>query len=152
MWLIMAIALLASCADDDDASPTASTPSTMSPPPATQQATVPDATTSTTTSTTTTSRSTTTTLPTTTGLAPDTSVLATASCSEAPTFDPDGALRDQFLAYLVTCGFSQPEAACLFDHLDFTDPAVVAGDPGAMMPAFQECHIDADRMAEIGGA
>ena len=71
------------------------------------------------------------------------------SCSESPPFDPNGSLRDQFVTYLVGCGFSQSEATCLFEHLDFADPAVVAGDPDAMLPAFESCNIDVKRMAEI---
>ena len=71
------------------------------------------------------------------------------SCSEQPAFDVDAPLREQFVAYLIACGFTQPEAACLFDHLDFDDPAVLAGDPDAMVPAFETCRIDVDRMAEI---
>jgi hypothetical protein len=72
------------------------------------------------------------------------------TCSESPPFDPNGSLRDQFVAYLVSCDFTQSEAACLFEHLDFDDPDVLAGDPDAMLPAFDACNIDTDRMAEIG--
>jgi hypothetical protein len=72
-----------------------------------------------------------------------------ASCPEQPAFDLDGPLREQFVEYLVSCGFTQPEAACLFDHLDFEDPAVLGGDPAAMAPACERCRIDVDRMAEI---
>jgi hypothetical protein len=71
------------------------------------------------------------------------------SCSEPPAFDLGQPLREQFVDYLVTCGFTQPEAACLFDHLDFENPAVLAGDPDAMVPAFETCRIDVDRMTEI---
>ena len=71
-------------------------------------------------------------------------------CSQPPAFDPGGSLRDQFVSYLVGCGFTPSEAACLFEHLDFADPAVLAGDPDAMLPAFETCNIDANRMAEIG--
>jgi hypothetical protein len=67
-------------------------------------------------------------------------------------FDAATPLRDQFVSYLVDCGFTQLEGACLFDHLDFDDPAVLAGDTDAMLPAFQACGIDSSRMAEIGGA
>ena len=74
----------------------------------------------------------------------------TPTCSQSPAFDPNGSLRDQFVTYLVGCGFTQSESACLFEHLDFDDPAVLAGDPDAMLPAFETCNIDTDRMAEIG--
>lgn len=77
---------------------------------------------------------------------------AAATCAGSPAFDVEGPLRDQFVDYLVACGFTKPEAACLFDHLDFEDPAVLAGDASAMAPAFESCQIDVDRMAEIGDA
>jgi hypothetical protein len=143
IWLITAIAVLAACGDDDAASPA----STSSPPPATttHAATVPATTTPTTVPASTTvpvpvtSAATTLRVPTTRG----------ASCSEPPDFDLDAPLREQFVDYLAACGFTQSEAACLFDHLDFDDPAVQAGDPDAMVPAFETCKIDVDRMAEI---
>ena len=105
---------------------------------------------------------------TTTTALPETSVLTTtttttssttiavptsaASCSDAPVFDPARPLREQFVDYLVACGFTDPEAACLFDNLDFDDPGVLAGNVDAMVPAFEECKIDVARMVEIGGA
>lgn len=74
-----------------------------------------------------------------------------AACAAAPVFDPTASIRDQFVDYLTGCGFTAGEAACLFDHLDFTDPAVTSGDADAMLPAFEACAIDADRVFEIGG-
>jgi hypothetical protein len=144
IWLIAAAALLAACGDDDDA---ASPTSRSSAPATTHTATVPVATTPTTT----------TMSPSTTVARPEISTSTTvpvpttrsASCSSPPAFDPESPLQAQFVAYLVTCGFTDPEAACLFDHLDFDDPAVLAGDPDAMVPAFETCRIDVDRMAEI---
>ena len=79
-----------------------------------------------------------------------TTALAT-SCSEPPAFDLEAPLRGQFVDYLVACGFTRPEAACLFDHLDFEDASVREGDPDALVPAFDTCGIDVDRMAQIGG-
>jgi hypothetical protein len=149
LWSIAAIALLAACGDDDSASP-ASAPSTSDSPSAVSSpatSTVPIAATSTTPPVPTTGRD-----PqisaATTPSAPATSV---AGCAESPAFDPAGPLRDQFVGYLVGCGFTEPEAACLFDQLDFDDPAVLAGEPDAMAPAFEACSIDVGRMAEIGG-
>jgi hypothetical protein len=72
------------------------------------------------------------------------------SCSETPAFDLEAPLRAQFVDYLVACGFTPLEAACLFDHLDFEDEGVLAGDPDAMVPAFETCRIDVERMAQIG--
>lgn len=76
----------------------------------------------------------------------------TTSCSGPPTFEANGSLRDQFVTYLVGCGFTPTEGACLFDNLDFDDPAVLSGQSDAMLPAFDACDIDASRIAEIGGA
>jgi hypothetical protein len=142
IWFIAAITLLvAACGDDDDSSvaSTSTVPATTVAPPTTVPATTAPP-----------------------GTSPGTSVAkpgATASagtttiavgCTQPPAFDPNGSLRDQFVTYLVGCGFTQSEAGCLFGHLDFADPAVLAGDPDAMLPAFEACDIDADRMAEIG--
>jgi hypothetical protein len=139
IWLIAAITPLffAACGDDDDSSAAASTTSTV---PATTVAptTVPR----TTTAPSSTSVS--------TSVATSVAGTTTPACSQPPAFDPNGSLRDQFVTYLVSCGFTQSESACLFEHLDFDDPAVLAGDPDAMLPAFEACNIDADRMAEIG--
>ena len=93
----------------------------------------------------------TTTPPSTTSVSTSVAGTTTPTCSQSPAFDPNGSLRDQFVTYLVGCGFTQSESACLFEHLDFDDPAVLAGDPDAMLPAFESCNIDADRMSEIGG-
>jgi hypothetical protein len=158
IWLIAAMALLAACGGDDDgasttastSSPDQTTPVTSVSPTAMQSTTaVPDQTTVIATAVAAT------TVPTpSTEIDVSTSAATVATtvapCSAAPTFDPDSPLRQQFLAYLVTCGFTEPEAACLFDHLDFTDPAVAGGDPDAMAPAFEECRIDGGRLAEIG--
>jgi hypothetical protein len=150
IWLISAIPLLvAACGDDDDSSAAASTTALTT----TSTSTVP----ATTEASTTVPR--TTAPPTTSSTGSVTTTLATSgadtttpavSCSQSPPFDPNGSLRDQFVTYLVSCGFTQSEAACLFEHLDFDDPAVLAGDPDAMLPAFETCNIDTDRMAEIG--
>ncbi len=139
IWFIAAIALLVvACGDDDDSSAPASSTSTVP---------------STTVAPTTVPRTTTTPSTTWVSTSVTTSVAATTTpaCSQSPAFDPNGSLRDQFVTYLVGCGFSPSESACLFEHLDFEDPAVLAGDPDAMLPAFEACNIDTDRMAEIGG-
>jgi hypothetical protein len=145
--LITVTALLVACGGDDDGASTPATTVAATALPSTTA--VPDETTIVTTAIAPT------TVPT-PATEPDVSVTAAAvtttapACSAAPTFDPDSPLRQQFLAYLVTCGFTEPEAACLFDHLDFTDPAVAGGEPDAMAPAFEECRIDVERLAEIG--
>jgi hypothetical protein len=72
-------------------------------------------------------------------------------CAPAPVFDPSGSIRDQFVDHLVGCGFTADEAGCLFDHIKFDDPDVAAGDPEAMVPAFEACSIDPSRVVEIGG-
>jgi len=141
IWLIAALTLLAAaCGDDDDAAARTTIASSTTPTTSIAPMTTPVATTT---------------------QPPASTVVATtlahvtaptASCAEPPAFDSATPLRDQFVSYLVGCGFTQLEGACLFDHLDFDDPAVLAGDTDAMSPAFQACDIDASRMAEIGGA
>jgi hypothetical protein len=149
LWSIAAIALLAACGGDDSVSPASvsshSDSSSAVSPPATSIVAI--ATTSTTLPVSTTVRDPQVSAATTRAV-PTTSV---AGCAEPPAFDPDAPLRDQFVGYLVGCGFTEPEAACLFDQLDFDDPAVLAGEPDAMAPAFEACGIDVGRMAEIGG-
>jgi hypothetical protein len=143
-WLVVAIALLAACGGDDDDASSSSTPSaTVTAGDATTvpHTTVPE------------SRAT---LPADTSMMtttiPGVATTSATDCSEPPAFDLEGPLREQFVGYLMTCGFTRSEAACLFDHLDFDDPAVVAGEPDSMLPAFEACRIDVDRMAEIGGS
>jgi hypothetical protein len=146
IWLIAAITMLVvACGDDDDSSAAASTTS----PTSLATSTVP----ATTVALTTVPR--TTTAPSTTSVSTSVSTSiadrTVPACSQSPAFDPNGSLRDQFVTYLVGCGFTPSESACLFEHLDFEDPAVLAGDPSAMLPAFEACNIDTARMAEIGG-
>jgi hypothetical protein len=143
IWFIAAITPLffAACGDDDDSSAAAST---ASPPTSPTTSTV----LATTVAPTTVPR--TTTAPSTMSVSTSVAGTTTPVCSQPPAFDPEGSLRDQFVAYLVGCGFTQSESACLFEHLDFDDPAVLAGDQDAMLPAFEACNIDSDRMAEIG--
>lgn len=67
-------------------------------------------------------------------------------------FDPmEGSVRDQVIAELVRTGFTEEEAACFFDHIDFTDPDG-AEDTGAIMEMLDECDIDMSRLMEIGEA
>lgn len=67
-------------------------------------------------------------------------------------FDPmEGSVRDQVIAELVRTGFTEEEAACFFDHIDFTDPDG-ADDTGAIMEMLEECDIDISRLMEIGEA
>ena len=66
-------------------------------------------------------------------------------------FDPlGGTVRDQAIAELVATGFTDAEATCVFDNLDFTDPEASA-DPAVIMGVFEACEIDLDRLAELGG-
>jgi hypothetical protein len=72
--------------------------------------------------------------------------------SDTPnSFDPSaGTVRDQAVAALVQQGFTQTEAECLFDNIDFTDPEI-ASDPSKIVPVFDTCGIDLARLAELGG-
>jgi hypothetical protein len=61
----------------------------------------------------------------------------------------EGSLRDQFIGQLVSSGFTLPEAACIFDELDFSDVDAL-GDPAVLGPVFETCGISAERIEEIG--
>jgi hypothetical protein len=61
----------------------------------------------------------------------------------------EGSLRDQFIGQLVTTGFTLPEAACIFDELDFSDIDSL-DEPAVLGPVFDTCGIDAERIEEIG--
>ena len=63
----------------------------------------------------------------------------------------DGSLRDQFIGQLVDSGFTLPEAACIFDEMDFS-AADSFDDPETLLPIFEACGIDVDRLEEIGTA
>jgi hypothetical protein len=63
----------------------------------------------------------------------------------------EGSLRDQFIGQLVATGFTLPEAACIFDELDFSDVDSL-DDPAVLGPVFEACEIDAERIEEIGSA
>lgn len=63
----------------------------------------------------------------------------------------DGSLRDQFIGQLVASGFTLPEAACIFDEMDFSE-ASSFDDPDALLPIFEFCGIDLERLEEIGTA
>jgi hypothetical protein len=66
-------------------------------------------------------------------------------------FDPAaGTIRDQTIAQLVAAGFTQDEAGCIFDHLDFTDPTL-GSDMTVIAGVFDTCGIDLARLGEIGG-
>jgi hypothetical protein len=66
-------------------------------------------------------------------------------------FDPSaGTIREQAIAELVGTGFTEQEAGCIFDQLDFTDPEL-ANDLAAMAAVFDTCGIDLARIAELGG-
>ena len=60
-----------------------------------------------------------------------------------------GTIREQAVAELVRQGFTQTEAECLFDNIDFTDPEI-ASDPTKIFPVFDTCGIDLARIAELG--
>ena len=144
---MVALVALAACGGDDDAAtstaptttrPTTTRPTTTRPTTESPTTTIPASTMPTTTSPTTTT-------------APTVTTIDEGGCAPAPVFDPSGSIRDQFVDHLVGCGFTADEAGCLFDHIKFDDPDVAAGDPEAMVPAFEACAIDPSRVVEIGG-
>ncbi|HEY5664895.1 MAG TPA: hypothetical protein VIS05_12765 [Ilumatobacter sp.] len=66
-------------------------------------------------------------------------------------FDPGaGTIGDQIVDLFVSVGFTQAEAECLFDNIDFTDPEAT-NDLDQIIPVFELCGIDLARLAELGG-
>jgi hypothetical protein len=65
-------------------------------------------------------------------------------------FDPAlGTVREQAIAEFVALGFTEDEARCIFDSLDFSDPAVL-DDSAALAEVLTDCGIDFERLAELG--
>ena len=68
-----------------------------------------------------------------------------------PTSSIDGeAIREQAIQVFVDQGFTQEEAACLFDNLDLDDPDL-ATDEEAMFELIQVCDLDLERLAGTMG-
>ncbi len=66
-------------------------------------------------------------------------------------FDPaDGPLRDQSIALLVEEGFTEDEAACIFDNIDLSDPNLV-NDEEELLALVVTCDLDVERLAGLGG-
>jgi len=59
-----------------------------------------------------------------------------------------GPIVDQFVASLVEAGFTDDEARCVFDQLDFADPGGLTD--ATIGAAFVACGIDEARLEEIG--
>ena len=72
----------------------------------------------------------------------------TEGSDDLPEFE--GTIRDQAVLGLVEAGFTEAEANCLFENLDFTDPAVLE-DVTALLEVFTDCGISLDRLAQLGG-
>lgn len=67
-------------------------------------------------------------------------------------FDPlEGSVRDQVIAELVRAGFTEEEAGCFFDSIDFSDPDA-GEDMSAIMEMLDACGIDLMRLMELGEA
>ena len=64
-------------------------------------------------------------------------------------FDPTaGPIRDQTIAQLMTSGFTEVEAGCIFDNADLSDPDY-GSDPAVIVAVFETCGIDAQRLLEL---
>ena len=72
----------------------------------------------------------------------------TEGSDDLPEFE--GTIRDQAVLGLVEAGFTEAEANCLFENLDFTDPAALE-DVTALLEVFTDCGISLDRLAQLGG-
>ncbi len=74
---------------------------------------------------------------------------AGADHSDPNDFDPTaGSIRDQTIAEFTANGFSQQEAECMFDNIDFTDPTL-GTDMSVIVSVFELCDIDLARLAEL---
>jgi hypothetical protein len=64
-------------------------------------------------------------------------------------FDPTaGTIREQAIAEFVAQGFTEDEAICIFDSIDFTNPDVL-DDMAAISEILTACGIDFERMMEL---
>ena len=72
----------------------------------------------------------------------------TEGSDDLPEFE--GTIRDQAVLGLVESGFGEAEANCLFENLDFTDPAALE-DVTALLEVFTDCGISLERLAQLGG-
>jgi hypothetical protein len=69
---------------------------------------------------------------------------------DAGGFDPTaGSIREQAIAVFVELGFTEQEAACIFDNVDFTDPDLF-DDSAALAEVLTICGIDFERLNELG--
>jgi hypothetical protein len=81
----------------------------------------------------------------------DPALLDDVDAGDSGGFDPAaGTIREQVIAELVRQGFTDDEAECLFDKIDFDDPELFA-DTEALIALFSECGIGIERLAELGG-
>lgn len=60
------------------------------------------------------------------------------------------ALRERAIEVFVEQGFTETEAACLFDNMDLDDPNL-ATDDEAMLELIQVCDLDLERLSGAGG-
>jgi hypothetical protein len=63
---------------------------------------------------------------------------------------PEGSIRDQLVAELVSAGFTQAEAECLSERTDLLE-TMTSNDLQAITAAFAECGISLERIAQLGG-
>ena len=73
----------------------------------------------------------------------------TEGSDDLPEFE--GTIRDQAVLGLVEAGFAEAEANCLFENLDFTDPAALEDVTRVCLKVFTDCGISLDRLAQLGG-
>ena len=56
---------------------------------------------------------------------------------------------EQLVAILTRAGFTEDEATCVVENIDFDDDAIRSGDPAALAPVFEVCDIDPTRLEQI---
>ena len=86
------------------------------------------------------------------GIGEDPGEAPTAEELEADALDlpAEGTVRDQAVLALIEAGFTEEEADCIFNGIDFTDPEAF-GDVNLILEVFGDCGIALDRLAELGG-
>ncbi len=61
----------------------------------------------------------------------------------------EGTIRDATIAEIVSQGFTQQEAECIVDKIDFT--SIDPSDNTYMLSVFEECEISLSRLGELFG-
>lgn len=67
-----------------------------------------------------------------------------AADDDAEAAPANPALIEVAKSQLLAQGYSEEDADCLANNLDYNDPLVIAQDPEALAPTFEACGVDID--------